>query len=57
MCIAMWRRRLSLAFAFAPLLRCSARPHGPTSRSRSSGVDEPLRANVLAYLSFDRYRK
>jgi translocation and assembly module TamA len=49
----MWRSRLSLALVFAlcaPLARANI-------EIEVKGVDEPLRANVLAYLSFDRYRK
>src|SRR5690349_7138302 len=51
--LAMWRSRLSLALVFAlcaPLARANI-------EIEVKGVDEPLRANVLAYLSFDRYRK
>src|SRR6476620_3917624 len=51
--LAMWRSRLSLAIAFAlcaPLARANI-------DIDVKGVDETLRANVLAYLSFDRYRK
>ena len=49
----MWRLRLSLTIAFAlcaPLARANI-------EIEVKGVDETLRANVLAYLSFDRYRK
>lgn len=49
----MWRSRLSLALAFAlcaPLARANI-------EIEVKGVDETLRANVIAYLSFDRYRK
>ena len=51
--LAMWRSRLSLAIAFAlcaPLARANV-------EIEVKGVDETLRANVVAYLSFDRYRK
>ena len=51
--LAMWRLRLSLAIAFvlcAPLARANI-------EIEVKGVDETLRANVIAYLSFDRYRK
>lgn len=51
--LAIWRSRLSLALAFAlcaPLARANV-------EIEVKGVDETLRANVLAYLSFDRYRK
>ncbi len=53
----IWRR-LSRAFAFAPLLALlfSAPAHA-NLEIEIRGVDEQLRANVLAYLSFDRYRK
>jgi len=50
---AIWRLRLSLAIAFAlcaPLARANI-------EIEVKGVDEALRNNVLAYLSFDRYRK
>jgi translocation and assembly module TamA len=49
----MWRSRLSLAVAFvlcAPLARANI-------EIEVKGVDETLRDNVVAYLSFDRYRK
>ncbi len=51
--LAMWRSRLSLALVFvlcAPFARANI-------EIEVKGVDETLRANVLAYLSFDRYRK
>src|SRR5262245_31040434 len=51
--LAMRRSRLSLAIAFvlcAPLARTNV-------EIEVKGVDETLRANVIAYLSFDRYRK
>ena len=51
--LAMWRSRLSLAIVFvlcAPLARANI-------EIEVKGVDETLRANVIAYLSFDRYRK
>jgi translocation and assembly module TamA len=51
--LAIWRTRLSLAMAFllcAPLARANI-------EIEVKGVDETLRANVIAYLSFDRYRK
>jgi translocation and assembly module TamA len=50
---ANWRRRLSLALACALWL--------PAARANIEievrGVDDQLRDNVLAYLSFDRYRQ
>jgi translocation and assembly module TamA len=51
--LAIWRSRLSLAIIFAlwaPLARANI-------EIEVKGVDEELRANVIAYLSFDRYRK
>src|SRR3954467_2891286 len=51
--LAMWRSRLSLAIVFvlcAPLARANI-------EIEVKGVDDTLRANVIAYLSFDRYRK
>ena len=50
---AIWRRRLSLAIAFA---LCMPAAHA-NIEIEVKGVDEALRSNVLAYLSFDRYRK
>jgi translocation and assembly module TamA len=50
---AIWRRRLSLALVLALCV--------PAARANIEievrGVDDQLRNNVLAYLSFDRYRK
>jgi translocation and assembly module TamA len=50
---AIWRRRLSLALACVLCV--------PVARANIEievrGVDDTLRNNVLAYLSFDRYRK
>ena len=51
--LAIWCSRLSLAIAFA---LCMPLAHA-NIEIEVKGVDEPLRANVLAYLSFDRYRK
>src|SRR5262252_6769163 len=51
--LATWLSRLSLAVVFglcAPLARANI-------EIEVKGVDETLRDNVLAYLSFDRYRK
>jgi translocation and assembly module TamA len=51
--LAIWCSRLSLALVFvlcAPLARANI-------EIEVKGIDETLRANVIAYLSFDRYRK
>jgi translocation and assembly module TamA len=50
---AIWRLCLSLAIAFA-LCAPAAQAN---IEIEVKGVDEALRNNVLAYLSFDRYRK
>lgn len=50
---AIWRRRLSLAIAFALCVPAAQ----ANIEIEVKGVDDALRSNVLAYLSFDRYRK
>lgn len=53
---AMRLRRTSLAVLCLTCLLCSS-PAWPNIEIDVRGVNEELRANVLAYLSFDRYRK
>lgn len=49
--LATWRSSLCIAFALcAPIARANI-------DIEVKGVDETLRANVIAYLSFDRYRQ
>jgi translocation and assembly module TamA len=50
---AIWRRRLSLALACVLCLPAAQ----ANIEIEVRGVDDQLRNNVLAYLSFDRYRK
>jgi translocation and assembly module TamA len=51
------RRRRRRAPWLAVCLLASALAHGAGVNVEVHGVDEELRANVLAYLSFERYRK
>jgi translocation and assembly module TamA len=51
--LAMWRSCLSLAIVF---VLCTP-PARANIEIEVKGVDETLRANVIAYLSFDRYRQ